>query len=235
MNRLILAYIFILSCILCACKDIDEPSIAGATDGDIISLNVTVADNVKSGDPASRAIDDGMSTYFEPGDTVGVIILDKKGNFILNNVKYFIRKNTGGTYEWLYSGLIIPKYDSEMHTYIVYFPYDRSVTAANCKSAKELLSLPAFEVQKDQTSREAYRSSDLMAWESSVGPLKEINAELRHLRNCVSLDVSVRWKLLTMEPDLISDDNFIDYSDDTYNDEESEDYDPENPEDHREG
>ncbi|MDE5881991.1 MAG: fimbrillin family protein [Muribaculaceae bacterium] len=230
MNRLILAYIFILSCILCACQDIDEPSIAGVTDGDIISLNVTVADNVKSGDPASRAIDNGMSTFFEPGDAVGVIILDKDGKFILNNAQYSLRENTDGTSEWIYVGLTqdIPCYDSEMQTYIVYFPYDKSVTEAEIKSADELLGV--FTLHEDQTTEEAYRYSDVMAWESSNGPIKEIKAELRHLRNCVSLDISVRWKLLTMDPELMTDDYFIDYRDDTIIDKDSEEYNPDDEE-----
>ncbi|MDE6769074.1 MAG: fimbrillin family protein [Muribaculaceae bacterium] len=232
MNRLIFAYIFILSCILCACQDIDEPSIAGVTDGDIISLNVTVADNVKSDDSASRAIDNGMSTFFEPGDAVGVIILDKDDKFILNNAKYSLIKSTDGTSEWVYVGLAqdIPCYDSEMQTYIVYFPYDKSVTEAEIKSADKLLEV--FMLHEDQTTEEAYRYSDVMAWESSAGPIKDIKAELRHLRNCVSLDISVRWKLLTMDPELMTDEFFIDYSDDTYNDKDSEEYDPDNSEEY---
>ncbi|MDE6267288.1 MAG: fimbrillin family protein [Muribaculaceae bacterium] len=196
MNRLILPYIFILSCILCACQDIDDiPTQAGKVDADIISLNVTVADNITSGNPASRTINHGKSTFFEPGDSVGVIVLDKDGNFIVNNALFFLNDN----YKWTFQGENVPLYDSEMQTYIVYFPYHESVTAKECKSAEEILSLPAFNHHEDQTSKAAYRNSDVMAWESSDGPFKDIKAELRHLRNCVSLDITVQWELLTGE------------------------------------
>ncbi len=218
MNKLILPYIFILSCFLCACQDMDDiPTQAGKVDGDIISLNVTVADNVKSGDPTSRAKDEGMSTHFEPGDSVGVIILDKKGEFIVNNAKYLLKANTDGASEWTYSGLgkDTPYYDTKMQTYIVYFPYDQSVADAYCKSADDLLSLDAFKQQEDQTSKAAYSRSDVMAWESSNGPLKEIKAKLQHLRNGISLDITVRWKLLTIDPKHLNENPPIDYSNET--------------------
>ena len=222
MNRLILPYIFILSCFLCACQDIDDiPTQAGKVDGDIISLNVTVADNVKSGDPASRAMDKGVSTIFEPGDSVGLIVLDRNGNFIVNNAKYAL----SDSYEWKFQGYYgkTPCYDSEMQTYIVYFPYDGSVTDANCRSAEELLALDAFKQQEDQTSKAAYRSSDVMAWESSDGPIKEIKARLRHLRNCVSLDISVRWTLLTEHPRHFNNNDNVEYEYEEENENEDED------------
>ena len=198
MNRLILPYIFILFCIMCACQDIEDlPTQADKVNTDIISLNVTVSDNVESGNPASRAKDEGLSTYFVPGDSVGVIILDKAGQIISNNAKFVLSDDN----KWTYKGHSnnTPCYNVEMQTYIVYFPYEESVTDANCSSAKELLSLPVFKHKEDQTSTDAYRYTDVMAWESSEGPSKEITAKLRHLRNGVSLDITVQWTLLTGE------------------------------------
>ncbi|MDE6310988.1 MAG: fimbrillin family protein [Muribaculaceae bacterium] len=218
MNKQILAYILILTSILYACRDIDEPLIAGVDDSNIISLNVTVADNVNSGDPHSRAIDKGMSTFFEPGDSVGLIVLDRNGDFIVNNAKYILSDN----YNWKFqrTNNRTPFYDSEMQTYIVYYPYDKSVTGANCRSAEDLLALDAFKHQEDQTSKAAYRSSDVMAWEWSDGPIKEIKAELRHLRNCVSLDISVRWTLLTEHPRHFNNNDNVEYYE--YEEEENE-------------
>ncbi len=212
MNRLILPYIFILSCFLCACQDIDDiPTQAGKVDGDIISLNVTVADIVNSGDPNSRALDKGMSTIFEPGDSVGLIVLDRNGDFILNNAKYTLSDN----YKWEINNKRPPYYDIEMQTFIVYFPYDASVTDKYCKSIEELMALDTFKQQEDQTSKAAYSFSDLMAWESSEGPVKDIKAELQHQRNGISLDITVRWKLLTVDPKLLKENPSIDYSNET--------------------
>ncbi|MDE5773813.1 MAG: fimbrillin family protein [Muribaculaceae bacterium] len=228
MNKLILPYIFILTSILCACQDIEDfPTSAGKVNADIISLNITVADNTNFGDSFTRVQDDGMLTYFDPGDAVGVIILDRNNNFIVNNAKFSLDEN----HQWTFQGEAkdTPYYNSEMQTYIVYFPYDESVTDAECTSADTLLKLPAFELQEDQTSKYAYRRSDVMAWESSEGPFKEINAQMRHLRNCISLDINVRWTLLTENPRHFHYDqsdkeyNEEEYNEEEYNEEEEED------------
>lgn len=241
MSKRILPYIIIISAILSACRDIDEPLMPDVTDRDIISLSVTDVVNVKSVGASSRATDDGMYTHFEQGDAVGLIILDKAGNFIVNNAEFVLDSN-GWTYRGDDENPLY--YDSEVYKYIVYFPYDESVTKAECRSAEELLNWPTFERKEDQVNKHDFRFSDLMVWTSEGEPIKKINAKLNHMRSCVSLDIDVKWKLRTMDPALITEGNFIDYSKDIFNeedskddnsgDENSEDYEPEKPLDLRE-
>lgn len=127
------------ACILPGCTTSDEPDSVTRDEREMLSLTVRVSDIVESNGAASRSIEERDSTRFVQGDTVGLIVLDKAENLLVDNVPY----RFDGT-NWNFVGDVDkqPYYDAAMWTYIVYYPYKNEVDG--CKTVDDIKSKDAF-------------------------------------------------------------------------------------------
>ncbi|WP_455634452.1 fimbrillin family protein [Parabacteroides sp.] len=176
-------------CLLTACQE-EEYEPAAVTDKEILSLTVSANDFAVVGGISTRAADNGITTTFENGDRVGVIVLDGSGNIIANNVPYRYNSSTWDFDTSDGDGKQPAYYDPSITSYIVYYPYDAE--ANNIASVDALKALDAFTPQTDQSAEDAYRKSDLMVWYSTGKPMKRIAATLSHIRASFSLAPTVR-------------------------------------------
>lgn len=187
MNTLSKYVLLLLVSFLAACGSDDD---AAATftpgtpqPGDALAVTITASDFVTDGDPDTRATDKGPVTTFEDGDSVGIIILDKDKNPLYNNIPY---KYVSSSQKWVAADTEKGAcyYDPQAYTYIVYYPY--SAKADDCKNEIDLKAI--FKPQTDQSRKEDYRASDLMAkTTTSDAPLKSLKAELEHVYASISL------------------------------------------------
>lgn len=194
MRKQIIPYILFATILLSACQA--ENFETGGVDhsgGD--ELRLTVGESVSEALDGrfSRAIQEGANTIFEKGELLGLIILDADGNLLADNVPYkydgenwdFDTENTEGKRRVYY--------DKDMSTYIVYFPYDSSVDGA--KSISYIKSLEAFKRRHDQSTKDAYRRSDLMVWSETGTGMKHLNVMLGHVRSSLSLNLKLKRQL----------------------------------------
>lgn len=188
--------------ILTACQaDYNEPQPGPDAPGEALGLTVSACDMVVTGGASSRVADSGSATVFNVGDTVGLTIIDDKDELVIDNVPYELYNSLDeeGNVTGRYWGIDVEKaggleqifYDRTMKTYIVYYPYDKSVTG--CKSISEIQYLEVFDIRENQREELDYRFSDLMACTGNVTP--QISADLEHLRNCFCLDPKMRCTL----------------------------------------
>lgn len=202
----IITYILFATCLLTACRadnyDLYEPG-CSASAGDELTLTVSASDIVVADGVATRSFDTGSSTIFMAGDSIGLIVLDKEGRLLVDNVRY---KCNGSGWEFDTEkniGKKRPYYDATMYQYIVYYPYDPSVDGV--KSEISLREKPVFTRQPVQTHLRDYRYSDLMVWNYTGDALRDLPVDLKHVRNSFSLEVKLNWEL-----DLPSD-NYLEY------------------------
>lgn len=206
MTKYIVTFILSAACILSSChSDYYDFETETDTDGsnEELSLTVSASETVVSDGISSRADDLGSSTRFEEGDCVGLIIIDKDRRLLADNVPF----RFNGT-EWVFDadnneGKQRVYYDATMSTYIVYYPYDKSVNGV--KDVSTLKSQQVFAQQKNQSEELAYRFSDLMVWSHTGEALKHLAVGLEHVRNSFSLGLKLKWHL-----DLPSD-NTLEY------------------------
>lgn len=184
-------YTLLTACLLSACQTDDyEPTTGTSGKGETLSLMVSAGDFAVSDGTSTRAADNGKTTTFENRDQVGLIVLDKDGKLVVDNVPYMFINGTWDVYV-----TDKPVYDPSFKTYIVYYPYDAS--ANGITSVEELKNLEVFKPRANQSNEDAYRKSDLMVWSSSEGPMKQITATLTHVRNSFSFAPAIQWTLLT--------------------------------------
>lgn len=125
----------------------------------------------------TRAVDEGMTTVFEEGDAIGLIVVDGSNevNSSANNLRC----------EYHDGNWVLPegkKLNYEMDSkYIAYFPYQASMNGK--KSIEEIVT--AFDLPVDQSETEKYRSADLLAAEGVWdGSLASVCFDMHH---CFSL------------------------------------------------
>lgn len=200
MTKYFIPFILSAACILSACSTINnEPEgVTTPGEGDKLSLSVSASDIVVSNGLSSRSSDEGNITTFDVDDLVGVIVLDKDENLLVENVPY---RYDG--FNWSFAGDEDkqPYYDAAMSTYIVYYPYTE--TAGTCKSIESIARLPIFTYQTDQSTDGTYWQTDLMAWSSQGKALRSINAEMKHLHDSFTLNIKIKWTLVPLGEDKV--------------------------------
>ncbi|WP_455624269.1 fimbrillin family protein [Parabacteroides sp.] len=219
-----LIYIIFSFSLLCACSNDEEPATEAQQPCDALELSVSAGDFVTYGDvPDTRATDNGAATTFENGDRVGVIVLEGsalKGN----NLPYLY---SGGSWSFdiqtvsgensAGSNKVPYYYDNKATglTYIVYYPYSKDADGVISIDGENGLK-SKFTPEEDQQSKDNYRTSDLMIWQSTadVAPQKTLSATLTHVYNSVSILPEVHYTLGNNEDFVhsspaISDVNFI--------------------------
>lgn len=187
----------ILLAMLCSCSGEDDTVTSiSPQPGDVLQLYVSAGNFMTDGSASTRAIDNGSETTFESGDLAGVTILAADGTAIYDNVPYEYKENG----QWVfYSSNSDSKtpcyYDTKATGYIVYYPYN---TKADGVTTVEGLKTK-FSPQTDQSSKDAYRASDLLVAAPLPGSVsnigKTLTATLTHAYASVSLSPKVKCTL----------------------------------------
>lgn len=167
-----------------------------------LRIEISRSDFITDGTPDTRATDNGATTTFENGDRVGVIVIED-GTLKANNLPYKYEDTN-----WVFDTSTATSENKSLYyydnkatnvTYIVYYPY--TANADNVAAIDGTGGLKSkFPVKDDQSTKEAYRQSDLMIWTTTPGsPLKTLTATLTHAYASVSLSQIVKWKLANDE------------------------------------
>ena len=137
----------------------------------------------------TKAVNNGFLTSFEAGDAIGVTGIDKNGNIldICNNVRFEYQR------DGIESGLIWSSFVNKSGynfvervdgaTYFAYYPYDEKWNG--CKLD---YILENFTLLEDQSSKENFDKSDLMACDEPIAPSGgELRFVFKHRMATVSI------------------------------------------------
>lgn len=207
-----LIYVFLSLVLLSACsgEDYDSPLRQG---GEALQLSVRVGNFVTDGAPDTRADDSDEKTAFEEGDRMGIIVLDKDGEILSDNIPYIYSGSAWSFDGNSNEGKVAVNYNNRARTYLAYFPYTKQ--ADGMKSIDGLKE--KFQPLLDQRSKDAYRASNLLVWSASDNaPLKKLEINFEHAYCLLSFpsSVSITYNInessieVTYSSSLISDVSF---------------------------
>ena len=182
-----LIYVFLSLALFCSCsgEDYDSPLRQGS---EALQLSVRVGNFVTDGAPDTRADDSGEKTAFEEGDRMGIIVLDKDGEILSDNIPYIYNGSAWSFDSNSNEGKVAVNYNNRARTYLAYFPYTKQ--ADGMKSIEDLKE--KFPPLLDQRSKEAYRTSDLLVWSTSDNAqLKKLEINFEHAYCLLSFSSSV--------------------------------------------
>lgn len=156
----------------------------------------------------TRAVENNLSTTFETGDEIGLIV--KEGSTYKGNFKYVYDGSKWKTDGDVY---LLPK-ETKTNTYIVYSPYITSVTSSTATVAKlKTLIKPVA----DQSTKEKYHACDLItATKSQSTTNNTVTVTLQHEYSVFMIDShftneGVSWsKLVKKTGDSTYDDDATD-------------------------
>lgn len=187
MNRIKIYILSLLSLLLLFSCTKEEITIR---EEDKLYIHVATTAFAEDGVPSTRAVNTGFLTTFEIGDAIGVTGIDAKGNIldVCNNVKFNYKGNE------TINGVIWANFIDEIHgysfvervegaKYFAYYPYSE---AWNDKNLNDIIS--AFEVQTNQSTKENFDKSDLIA---SVAPIEPVNSELQFILHHKMTTISI--------------------------------------------
>ena len=114
--------------------------------------------------PARASVNNGVFTSFAAGDDLGLIVVDKSGNLVANNLRYVVSR-TGNAYRTDADGGVIASdiYYDPTYTIFAYAPYDTRYDG--CRSADEVVERyrAVYEAQfADQSTYDQYCAADLL-------------------------------------------------------------------------
>ena len=138
--------------------------------------------------PATKAINNGYLTTFESGDKIGISAIDAQGNVIpeCDNLMYVYdsQVDEGGV---IWSTFLnekgyafVEKFEGAR--YFAYYPYDVKWNGCNLDYI-----INHFDVLADQSSKEAFNSSDLMTAEAISPSNGELRFALSHKMATISI------------------------------------------------
>ena len=151
-----------------------------------LNINVNTQDFVsEDGSRATTGTDENRTTVFAEGDAMGMYVISSDGTVICNNKKFVYTESA-----W--------KAENELYywknaDYIVYYPYDASLTAENVTTIDAIKT--KFAESADfytQNTAEAYEKADLMLAEVKNPENENITFDLAHQFSMVEINVPVR-------------------------------------------
>lgn len=151
-----------------------------------LNINVNTQDFVsEDGSRATTGTDENRTTVFAEGDAMGMYVISSDGTVICNNEKFVYTESA-----W--------KAENELYywknaDYIVYYPYDASLTAENVTTIDAIKT--KFAESADfytQNTAEAYEKADLMLAEVKNPENENITFDLAHQFSMVEINVPVR-------------------------------------------
>lgn len=194
MNRIKIYILSLLSLLLLFSCTKEEITIR---EEDKLYIHVATTAFAEDGVPSTRAVNTGFLTTFEIGDAIGVTGIDAEGNIldVCNNVKFNYKGNE------TINGVIWANFIDEKHgysfvervegaKYFAYYPYSE---AWNDKNLNDIIS--AFEVQTNQSTKENFDKSDLIASDEPMLPVNsELNFILHHKMSTISILYNNEYK-----------------------------------------
>lgn len=151
-----------------------------------LNINVNTQDFVsEDGSRATTGTDENRTTAFVEGDAMGMYVISSDGTVICNNEKFVYTESV-----W--------KAENELYywknaDYIVYYPYDASLTAENVTTIDAIKAKFAGSADfYTQNTAEAYEKADLMLAEVKNPEDGNITFDLAHQFSMVEINVPVR-------------------------------------------
>lgn len=135
------------------------------------------------GDALSRAsINSGVFTKFAPGDDLGLIVVDKDGNTVIDNYRFVVQK-TGLAYRADADDNIISSdvYFNEDYTYLAYAPYNSTYNGYKSLDAiidKHIADFPTL--YADQSTQAKYNAADLLVCKTPVHSGNQLRLAFTH-------------------------------------------------------
>ena len=134
-------------------------------------------------DALSRAsINSGVFTKFAPGDDLGLIVVDKNGNTVIDNYRFVVQK-TGLAYRADADNNIISSdvYFNEDYTYLAYAPYNSTYNGYTSLDAiidKHIADFPTL--YADQSTQAKYNAADLLVCKTPVHSGNQLRLAFTH-------------------------------------------------------
>ena len=188
MNRIRIYILSLISLLLLFNCTKEESTIR---EEDRLYIHVATTAFAADGVPSTKAVNTGFLTTFEIGDAIGVTGIDANGNIldVCNNVKFNYKGSE------TINGVIWANFIDEVHgysfvervdgaKYFAYYPY--SEEAWNVKNLNDIIS--NFEVQTNQSTKENFDKSDLMATDEPIAP---VNSELQFIMHHKMTTISI--------------------------------------------
>ena len=188
MNRIKIYILSLLSLLLLFNCTKEESTIP---EKDRLYIHVATTAFAADGVPSTKAVNTGFLTTFEIGDAIGVTGIGADGNIlaVCNNVKFNYKGSE------TINGVIWANFIDEVHgysfvervdgaKYFAYYPY--SEKAWNVKNLNDIIS--NFEVQPNQSTKENFDKSDLMATDEPIAP---VNSELQFIMHHKMTTISI--------------------------------------------
>ena len=150
------------------------------------TLNISVSTQDFVPEDGSRATTgtDRLTTFAD-GDAMGMYVISSDGTVICNNEKFVYSGSAWTAANELYYW--------KNADYIVYYPYDESLTAENITSAEAIKTkFAGAENFYTQNTAEAYEKADLMLAEVEAPADGNIQFNLSHQFSMVEINVPVR-------------------------------------------
>lgn len=196
MNKLL--PLLLLICLV-SCSD-ERELIEQGTPLEILVDVASYSQNVD--DVSSRAsIHTGVVTKFAPGDDIGLIVVDKDGNTVINNYR-FVAQKTGLAYRADDDGNIISSdvYYNDTYTYIAYAPYSHdydnftSIDAVITKHVEKLSTDYA-----DQSTKDVYDKADLLICREPQHTAAQLRLSFTHAMSQLKIYYNGDMSDLTVE------------------------------------
>ncbi len=150
----------------------------------------------EQGRAATKSENIGFLTSFEAGDAIGVTAVDAQGNVldVCNNVKFVYQKDE------VVDGVVWSSFLNDRGygfvervagaKYFAYYPYSEQWNGCTLEEIVD-----NFTVMEDQSTKENFDKSDLMAPDAAISPSgEELRFVLNHKMATISLFYNNEWK-----------------------------------------
>ena len=192
-------YILLVAIAFAACATDTLPE----TEKMPMEISVDVASFAgKTQDVSTRAsVNNGIYTTFAEGDDLGVFVVDKSGNLVVDNLKFKVAK-TGNAYPVDGSGNLVTSkiyYDAECK-YFAYAPYDVQYTG--CKSVADIKQkyTSVFNTKyADQSTPEKYCAADLLICDIPKWTAPRMRFSFTHAMSLLQVFYNGDYSDLTIE------------------------------------